>query len=64
MTEIYTAIGLILAAMIYGLVRLWQIKVNDIHGIEKALKNLRADIGRVEGKIDGHIEDHAKGEFK
>ena len=57
MTEIYTAVGLILAATIYGLIRLWQIKTNDIHGIRTALK-------RIEKKIDDHIDSHAKGEYK
>lgn len=50
-------IGTALGAIIYTFWRLRRIKTNDLHGIWTALR-------RIEGKIDGHIKDHAKGEFK
>jgi len=36
----------------------------SIGGIEATLKEIKEDVKRIEGKIDTHIDSHAKGEYE
>jgi len=58
-------VGTILGLLVLPLAAwVWKIWKNDLAHIAKRLTGIEKAQERIETKVDDHINDHAKGEFK